>query len=84
MDKSFLGSRGASRGILLMWDSRVVEKIEECGKSRLEGRILLCLIIVILKHGLELTGSFYLQIKKNIFRMLLSNIFLESCRITFL
>jgi hypothetical protein len=24
-----LGSRGASRGILLMWDGRVVEKIED-------------------------------------------------------
>jgi len=26
----YLGSRGASGGILLMWDRRVVEKIEEC------------------------------------------------------
>jgi exonuclease III len=26
----YLGSTGASRGILLMWDRQVVEKIEEC------------------------------------------------------
>jgi hypothetical protein len=26
----YLGLRGALRGILLMWDRRVVEKIEEC------------------------------------------------------
>jgi hypothetical protein len=31
VDWSYLGSRGASRGILLMCDRRVVE-VEECGK----------------------------------------------------
>lgn len=30
MDWSYLGSRGAYGGILLMWDKRVVEKIEDC------------------------------------------------------
>jgi hypothetical protein len=29
-DWCFLGSRGASGGILLMWDRRVVEKLEDC------------------------------------------------------
>ena len=29
IDWLYLGSKGASRGILLMWDQRVVEKIEE-------------------------------------------------------
>ena len=29
IDWSYLGSKGASGGILLMWDQRVVEKIEE-------------------------------------------------------
>ena len=29
IDWLYLGSDGASRGILLMWDSRVVEKVEE-------------------------------------------------------
>jgi hypothetical protein len=30
VDWCYLGSSGASGGILLMWDRRVVEKIEEC------------------------------------------------------
>jgi hypothetical protein len=30
LDWCYLGSRGASKGILLMWDKRVVEKIEDC------------------------------------------------------
>lgn len=30
MDWCFLGLRGASGGILLTWDRRVVEKIEAC------------------------------------------------------
>lgn len=30
MDWYCLNSRGASSGVLLMWDRRVVEKIEEC------------------------------------------------------
>jgi hypothetical protein len=30
VDWCYLGSRGASGGILLMWDRRVVEKIEDC------------------------------------------------------
>jgi hypothetical protein len=30
VDWSYLGSRGASKGILLMWDRRVVEKMEAC------------------------------------------------------
>jgi hypothetical protein len=30
VDWIYLGSTGASGGILLMWDRRVVEKIEEC------------------------------------------------------
>ncbi|GLT55575.1 hypothetical protein SLA2020_286860 [Shorea laevis] len=30
VDWLYLGSRGASGGILLMWDRRVVEKVEEC------------------------------------------------------
>jgi hypothetical protein len=30
VDWIYLESTGASRGILLMWDRRVVEKIEEC------------------------------------------------------
>ena len=29
IDRLYLGSKGASGGILLMWDRRVVEKIEE-------------------------------------------------------
>jgi hypothetical protein len=29
VDWIYLGARGASGGILLMWDRRVVEKIEE-------------------------------------------------------
>jgi hypothetical protein len=30
VDWIYLGARGASGGILLMWDRRVVEKIEDC------------------------------------------------------
>jgi exonuclease III len=30
MDWCYLGSQGASGGILLMWDRRVVEKMEVC------------------------------------------------------
>ena len=30
MDWCCLDSNGASRGILIMWDNRVVEKVEEC------------------------------------------------------
>lgn len=30
VDWLYLGLRGASGGILLMWDRRVVEKLEEC------------------------------------------------------
>jgi hypothetical protein len=30
VDLCYLGLRGASRGILLMWDRRMVEKIEDC------------------------------------------------------
>jgi hypothetical protein len=30
VDWLYLGSRGASRGILLMWDRRVVEKLGVC------------------------------------------------------
>jgi hypothetical protein len=30
VDWLYLGSRGAARGILLMWDRREVEKIEKC------------------------------------------------------
>jgi hypothetical protein len=30
MDWSYLGSRGASGGIFLMWDRRVGKKIEDC------------------------------------------------------
>jgi hypothetical protein len=30
VDWIYLGSMGASGGILLMWDMRVIEKIEEC------------------------------------------------------
>ena len=30
VDWIYLGARGVSRGILLMWDRRVVEKIEDC------------------------------------------------------
>jgi hypothetical protein len=30
VDWIYLGARGVSGGILLMWDRRVVEKIEEC------------------------------------------------------
>jgi hypothetical protein len=29
VDRCYLGSRGAFRGILLLWDRRVVEKIEK-------------------------------------------------------
>jgi exonuclease III len=29
VDQSYLGSRGAYEGILLMWDRRVMEKIED-------------------------------------------------------
>jgi hypothetical protein len=36
VDRCFLGSRGASGGILLMWDRRAVHKLEDC-----EGRFLL-------------------------------------------
>lgn len=35
VDWYFLGSRGASKGILLIWDRRVVEKMEAC-----EGRFI--------------------------------------------
>lgn len=31
MDWCYSTSRGASDGILLLWDMRVVEKIKECG-----------------------------------------------------
>jgi hypothetical protein len=30
VDWCYLGANGASGGILLMWDRRVVEKVEEC------------------------------------------------------
>jgi hypothetical protein len=30
VDWCFLGSRGALGGILLMWDRRVVKKLEDC------------------------------------------------------
>lgn len=30
MDWTYLGLRGASSGILLMWDRREVEKVEDC------------------------------------------------------
>jgi len=30
MDWCYLDSRGYSKGILLIWDKRVVEKIDEC------------------------------------------------------
>jgi hypothetical protein len=30
VDMCCLDSRGASNGILIMWETRVVEKIEEC------------------------------------------------------
>jgi exonuclease III len=30
VDWTYLGARGASGGILVMWDRRVVEKIEDC------------------------------------------------------
>jgi hypothetical protein len=33
VDWSYLGSRVASRGILLMWNRWVVEKVEECVRS---------------------------------------------------
>lgn len=43
------------------------------------GRILLGLIIDIMRHGLELIGSCYLQIGKNIFWMYLRDAFLNFC-----
>jgi exonuclease III len=30
VDRCYMGASGASGGILLMWDRRVVEKVEEC------------------------------------------------------
>jgi hypothetical protein len=30
VDWCYLDSRGASNGVLIMWDRRVVEKIDEC------------------------------------------------------
>jgi hypothetical protein len=30
VDWLYIGSMGASRGILIMWDRRVMKKIEEC------------------------------------------------------
>jgi exonuclease III len=32
VDWCYMGASGASCGILLMWDRRVVEKVKECGK----------------------------------------------------
>ena len=32
VDWVHLGSKGASRGMLLMWDRRLVEKIRVCGE----------------------------------------------------
>jgi hypothetical protein len=39
-----LGSRGVSEGILVMWDRRVVEKIEECGGRLVVACSFICIV----------------------------------------
>lgn len=49
MEWCYLGSRGASGGILLLWDKRVVEKVEDCVWSLLS-RVLFGVSVIILNE----------------------------------
>lgn len=56
MDWCYIGSRGASKGILLLWDKRVVEKIEDCLGIILNGllRVLMVGMIIMKEKGFEM------------------------------
>jgi exonuclease III len=55
VDWCYMGASGASGGVLLMWDRRVVEKIEECGRRFTVA--CSCAILMIILYGCFFLGG---------------------------